>query len=58
MFAVLVAGLDVPVETILIALVALAVGVLVARVALSIAWKLLIVGVLVVGVIYAAGVLL
>lgn len=59
MFAPLVAGLDgVPLELILGVLVALAVGVLLARIALSIFWKVLVVGILVVGALYAAGVLL
>ena len=58
MFTPLVAGLGVPVRLVLVVLVALAVGVLLARVVLSIAWKLLIVGILVVGAVYAVGVLL
>lgn len=59
MFGPLAAGLGgVPLQTVLIVLVALAVGVLLARVALSIAWKVLVVGILVVGAIYAVGVLL
>ena len=48
----------VPLETILIVLVALAVGVLLARIALSLAWKLLVVAILAVGALYASGVLL
>lgn len=59
MFGVLVAGLGgVPLETVLLALIALAIGVLVARVVLSIAWKVLAVAILLVGAAYAAGVLL
>ena len=57
MFIPLVAGLGVPLETVLVVLVALAVGVLLARMALSIFWKLLVVSILVVGAAYASGVL-
>lgn len=57
MFVPLVAGLGVPLETVLVVLVALAVGVLLARMALSIFWKLLVVSILVVGAAYASGVL-
>lgn len=59
MFGALVAGLGgVPLKTVLLVLVALAVGVLLARVVLSIAWKVLVVGILLVGALYAVGVLL
>lgn len=59
MFVPLVAGFaGVPIETVLVVLVALAIGVLLARVALSIFWKVLVLGIIVVGAVYAAGVLL
>ena len=59
MFTPLVAGLGgIPLQTILIVLVALAVGVLLARVALSIFWKVLVIGIVLVGALYAAGILL
>ena len=58
MFAPLVSSFGgVPLQTILIVLVAVALGVLLARFALSIFWKVLVVGILVEGAVYAAGVL-
>jgi len=47
-----------PLGKLLVGLVALAAVVLVGRVLLSIAWKLLLVGIVVVGGLYTAGVLL
>jgi hypothetical protein len=47
-----------PLGKLLVGLVALAAVVLVGRILLSIAWKLLLVGIVVVGGLYTAGVLL
>jgi len=55
----LAAGLPAtPLGKLLVGLVALAAVVLVGRVLLSVAWKLLLVGIVVVGGLYTAGVLL
>ena len=55
----LAAGLPAtPLGKLLVGLVALAAVVLVGRVLLSIAWKLLLIGIVVVGGLYTAGVLL
>ena len=59
MFTPLVASLGgIPLQTILVVLVAVAIGVLLARVALSIFWKVLVLGIIVVGAVYAAGILM
>ncbi|WP_137284974.1 hypothetical protein [Halorussus salinisoli] len=59
MAVALAAGLlATPLGTLLVALVALAATVLVGRILLNVAWKILLVAIVVVGALYTAGVLL